>query len=295
MPGIIRASVVASVSLLLVNVVNGVLAGGVEQTQWERYRTDNDEFSVVLPTVPAMRTRNTWRQDLHRSRQERFIGAYVDGIAYAIHIFENVDGEKLESFSRDYISKTTRWESNSEKQFFVNDVAGRQFLMADKTVGGVVQFFVTPQRLYRFEAVGAGADDLRISQFFSSLSFASKPGGKEIADGIGMLWKSPNPLSPDQNTIFTGKEVHRRMIVVAKPDPQYTELARQNRVVGRLVLKAVFSRDGAVEDITVVSGLPDGLTDQAVYAAKLIKFIPALKDGHFVSTWIQLEYNFNLY
>jgi TonB family protein len=242
-----------------------------------------------------MRTRNTWRQDLHRSRQERFIGAYVDGIAYAIHIFENVDGEKLESFSRDYISKTTRWESNSEKQFFVNDVAGRQFLMADKTVGGVVQFFVTPQRLYRFEAVGAGADDPRISQFFSSLSFASKPGGKEIADGIGMLWKSPSPLSPDQNTIFTGKEVQRRMIVVAKPDPQYTELARQNRVVGRLVLKAVFSRDGAVEDITVVSGLPDGLTDQAVYAAKLIKFIPALKDGHFVSTWIQLEYNFNLY
>jgi hypothetical protein len=26
-----------------------------------------------------------------------------------------------------------------------------------------------------------------------------------------------------------------------------------------------------------------------------LKFIPAVKDGRFVSMWIQLEYNFNLY
>lgn len=30
-------------------------------------------------------------------------------------------------------------------------------------------------------------------------------------------------------------------------------------------------------------------------AAKTIRFIPAIKDGRFVSMWIQLEYNFNLY
>jgi TonB family protein len=111
-----------------------------------------------------------------------------------------------------------------------------------------------------------------------------------------VLWTSPDSnLSPEQKKIFAGKEVQRRMYIVAKIDPQYTELARQNRVVGKVVLKAVFSRDGTVEDITVVSGLPDGLTDQAVYAVKLIKFIPAMKDGHFVSMWVQLEFNFDLY
>ena len=168
--------------------------------------------------------------------------------------------------------------------------------MAEKNIGRVAQLFVTPQRLYAFEAVGAGPEDPRIRQFFSSLSFTAKPGGKEIVDGVGLPWTSPNStVSSEQNKIFTGKEVERKMFIVAKLDPQYTELARQNRLVGKVVLKAVFSRDGAVEDISVMSGLPDGLTDQAVYAAKLTKFIPALKDGQFVSIWIQLEYNFNLY
>ena len=35
--------------------------------------------------------------------------------------------------------------------------------------------------------------------------------------------------------------------------------------------------------------------NQAVKAARLIKFDPPMKDGHPVSMWMQLEYNFNLY
>jgi hypothetical protein len=38
-----------------------------------------------------------------------------------------------------------------------------------------------------------------------------------------------------------------------------------------------------------------GLTEQAIKAARRIKFIPATKDGQPVSTYIQLEYNFNLF
>jgi outer membrane biosynthesis protein TonB len=45
----------------------------------------------------------------------------------------------------------------------------------------------------------------------------------------------------------------------------------------------------------VVQGLPYGLTEQAIAAARKLKFVPAMKDGKNVSMWIQLEYNFNLY
>ncbi|HEY8224538.1 MAG TPA: hypothetical protein VIG25_04615 [Pyrinomonadaceae bacterium] len=41
--------------------------------------------------------------------------------------------------------------------------------------------------------------------------------------------------------------------------------------------------------------LPDGLTWQAVRAAKQIKFIPATVNAWPVSMFMQLEYNFNLY
>jgi hypothetical protein len=50
-----------------------------------------------------------------------------------------------------------------------------------------------------------------------------------------------------------------------------------------------------VAKIRVVSGLPFGLTERAYAAARQIKFIPAVRDGRFVSMRIQLEYNFNLY
>jgi protein TonB len=83
--------------------------------------------------------------------------------------------------------------------------------------------------------------------------------------------------------------------LISKPEPQYTEDARKNQVVGTVVLKVVFSSNGSVTNIRTVSGLPYGLTERAIAAARQIKFVPATKDGHPVSMWMQLEYNFNLY
>ena len=95
--------------------------------------------------------------------------------------------------------------------------------------------------------------------------------------------------------IFTGKDVTTKARLLAKPEPQYTEDARKNQVTGTVVLKVVFASNGSVQNIRTVSGLPYGLTERAIAAARQIKFVPATKDGHQVSMWMQLEYNFNLY
>ena len=99
----------------------------------------------------------------------------------------------------------------------------------------------------------------------------------------------------DYSRIFTGKEVTSKARLISKPEPQYTEDARKNQVTGTVVLKCVFSSNGTVSNIRTVSGLPYGLTERAIAAARQIKFVPATKDGHQVSMWMQLEYNFNLY
>lgn len=99
----------------------------------------------------------------------------------------------------------------------------------------------------------------------------------------------------DYTRTFSGKEVSSKARVLSKPEPQYTEDARKNQVTGTVVLRAVFSSGGQVTNIRAVSGLPYGLTERAIAAARQIKFIPATKDGHAVSMYIQLEYNFNLY
>jgi len=95
--------------------------------------------------------------------------------------------------------------------------------------------------------------------------------------------------------IFTGKDVTTKARLISKPEPQYTEEARKNQITGTVVLKVVFASNGSVTNIRTVSGLPNGLTERAIAAARQIKFVPATKDGHQVSMWMQLEYNFNLY
>jgi len=95
--------------------------------------------------------------------------------------------------------------------------------------------------------------------------------------------------------IFTGRDVTTKARLISKPEPQYTEDAHKNQITGTVVLKVVFASNGSVTNIRTVSGLPYGLTERAIAAARQIKFVPATKDGHQVSMWMQLEYNFNLY
>ena len=66
-------------------------------------------------------------------------------------------------------------------------------------------------------------------------------------------------------------------------------------MTGTVRLRLTLSASGQVTGITPVSRLPDGLTEMAIRAAIHIKFIPAIKDGHRVSQYVTIEYNFNIY
>jgi TonB family protein len=116
-------------------------------------------------------------------------------------------------------------------------------------------------------------------------------GGGDRNDGGG----GPGGGGGGYDRIFTGKDVTSKARLISKPEPQYTEDARKNQITGTVVLKVVFASNGSVTNIRTVSGLPYGLTEKAIAAARQIKFVPATKDGHQVSMWMQLEYNFNLY
>jgi len=101
--------------------------------------------------------------------------------------------------------------------------------------------------------------------------------------------------SEDQDRVYPALQVTERARVLAKPEPQYTEEARRNLVMGTVVLGVVFSRNGEVTNIRALHALPFGLTEKAIAAARLIRFRPATKDGRPVNVYMQLEYNFNLY
>jgi TonB family protein len=106
---------------------------------------------------------------------------------------------------------------------------------------------------------------------------------------------SSKESSEDYNRVFSPGEVTQKAQILARPNPQYTDEARKNQSSGTVVLKAVLSSSGQVTEIKTVSGLPYGLTEKAVEAARQIKFTPAMKDGRPVSQSVQIEYNFSLY
>ena len=99
----------------------------------------------------------------------------------------------------------------------------------------------------------------------------------------------------DYSRVFKQNEVTQRALITFKPEPGFTEEARKNTVTGTVRLRAVLSANGEVINISVVKGLADGLTEKAIAAARQIKFRPAQKDGHTVSQYVVLEYNFNIY
>jgi TonB family protein len=113
--------------------------------------------------------------------------------------------------------------------------------------------------------------------------------GTGVSSGVG----SGGGGGIDYNKVFNGKDVTSKPRILEKPEPQYTEAASKNQITGAVVLRAVFSSSGHVTNIVAISRLPDGLTESAIEAATQIRFVPATKDGHPVSMYMQLEYNFN--
>jgi TonB family protein len=86
-----------------------------------------------------------------------------------------------------------------------------------------------------------------------------------------------------------------RPTILYREKAKYTEEARQNKIQGTVVLQVVFNVNGSISDVRVIRGLPDGLTEKAIEAAKKIRFNPAVKNGAPVSVRGSLEFTFNLY
>ena len=83
--------------------------------------------------------------------------------------------------------------------------------------------------------------------------------------------------------------------LLSKPIAAYTDSARSAGVSGVVRLLVGFSADGNVKHILIVKPLGFGLNEQAVRAARKIKFEPATKEGKPVSVVKQIEYSFSIY
>ena len=116
--------------------------------------------------------------------------------------------------------------------------------------------------------------------------------------GLLQIKKSDRPSLPevvDGERIYMSKEVDQKARITSKPLPSYTREARRHSTRGTVVLRLILAADQTIKHIEVINGLPDGLSERAIDAARRIKFTPAVKDGKPVSVWIHVEYRFSVY
>jgi periplasmic protein TonB len=82
-------------------------------------------------------------------------------------------------------------------------------------------------------------------------------------------------------------------LLVRKVQPNYPPLARQARIQGTVVLHAVISKDGSIENLQLVSGHPM-LAPAAIEAVKQWKYKPYLLNGEPVEVDTEVMVNFTL-
>jgi TonB family protein len=95
--------------------------------------------------------------------------------------------------------------------------------------------------------------------------------------------------------VYRMSEVDVKPRIRSKPNPGYTEEARRNGVSGRVVVAAVLCGTGEVGGVEVVEGLPHGLSEEAVKAARRIRFEPARKGDERVAIRVRVLYDFELH
>ena len=279
---------------------------------WVEVSRSEEFFRVSMPIQPveALQRTRVGDIDAYGTRYE----AFVDRAGYSLWAL--VDANRSRRDLDEYLDACTDliWEGllNTTKGQLPNDqrakaamayvreltlpLPGREYSVVFGDVTGTVRFFVADTRIYVLLAADSPGGPWDREKFFESFAVFIVPPAPQPQNGPGLKGIPGDAVDErDYNRVFSGREVTQKARVFRKPEPTYTESASKYRITGTVVLRALFSAEGKVTDIYVIKKLPHGLTGATIKAVRGISFSPAMKDGHPVSMYMELQYNFNLY
>ena len=103
-------------------------------------------------------------------------------------------------------------------------------------------------------------------------------------------WPMPKAATPQRVRVSQGVS---QGLLIHKVQPAYPPLARQARIQGTVVLQALIGKDGAIQNLHVVSGHPM-LTGAALDAVKQWRYKPYYLNGEPVEVETTINVNFTL-
>lgn len=125
-------------------------------------------------------------------------------------------------------------------------------------------------------------------------------GGNRVIEGLARNLPVPRPAPPAVSEpekpaiqrIVVGGQVQQGKLI-SGPLPVYPALAKQARIAGTVLLKAVIARDGTIMDLHAVSGHPL-LIPAAIAAVRQWVFQPTILNGDPVEVATEITVTFTL-
>jgi TonB family protein len=313
-------------SLLLAMLAHAQGAAG-QEAAWSRYTYPGEEFSAEFPGMPSVfNTLRGVNDDWRKTERVRVFGHYSGGVVFFVVAYDKPD--RSESF--DFFATQLRgaWGLAPKASVTLGGFEGRSYSVVGTQRGriaydlyGEARAFRTKKHAYLALALTREAGRPEVERFLNSFALGASPAGEGIAGeepvtryvppkksegaqpgDVRGAGESPKLVQPEggaperaPGAPLTMRGVERKALIVYKPEPPYTEEARQGNVTGVVRLRVVLSSAGRVTDIEVLKPLAKGLTESAMRVARQMRFFPAEKDGRPVSQYMILEYSYAMY
>jgi TonB family protein len=119
---------------------------------------------------------------------------------------------------------------------------------------------------------------------------------RERLEAVNAFYKYFNRSdTADTGQTLTGGENKTPIKILQKVQAKYTDYARQSNISGTVTLYVLFAASGKISHIIVLKRLGYGLDEQAINAARQIKFEPATENGKPISVVKMVAYSFTIY
>ena len=266
---------------------------------WERYKISDMQISFVLPKMPIL----IGFQDVCSEIDKRSYYAYADHAVYEfvvtaksktkIPAYCDVKKKFSDSIFTERLSVVRADQNtNVETSLFEN---GRQVYKFENKFA--TRWIISDVKNNRWvELATHRRENLKAEdeKFLRSLDFSNSE-GKKIGEGskttLGDVKVEIETATPEQNK----NAVNDILRIIAKPRASYTDSARVAKVQGSVLLKVTLLSNGSVGTVTPLRELPNGLTEQAIVAARRLVFLPKRINGVPVTVIVTFDYGFSIY
>ncbi len=284
-----------------------------EKPNWRTYSSSFDDVLVDLPKAPRVDIVKNYSDSVKTSKYRSLIN---DTYYFVFSEELGASDWSVRSVSKEFISQFTK----AFEMIKIADYKGKSYKFKDNEgFYHKVIFLNSDKRAYTFHAVSQNENYAETDNFFNSITFQTKatkklsknqpteesskkpesvgkPAGGIARDEQSKIGESAqNTSDKPVTTIDKPTEKETRLKILSNPLPSFTEMARLYDVCGTILVSVTFLGDGTIGDVTPTKKLPFGLTQNAIKAAKAIKFQPAMLDGKPITVSKMVQYTLRIY